>query len=346
MTALPLLSAEPLDNTLRFSQGQHGRVESYFLRANDPNRPRAFWLKATVLAPLKGPAVAEVWFIWFDGENNKTFAHRQTVPFDQAQFSEVGGGLLINAGGNHFRLAANGKSTGSMLRNQVKATWDLTWQSSENSIADRLSIFPWKVLRTGPFPKSKLLTPYPSLLFSGQIIVDNELIEISKWPGMQGHNWGKEHAFEYAWGQCLFPAETGKPDVMVEGFSGRIKLGKTISPRMSALVVRAGNKTYQFNTIFDYWRQQAQVDSRRWTVKLQGKDGVASLTMDAGKMPLACLGYYNPDGHLSYCLNTKLAHVWLHVQPTDGPAFSRESAHGGALEFLRHEPDPSIAEVI
>ena len=55
-----LLPAEQPANALRFA-GQHGHVESYFLRANHPTRPLAVWLKATVLAPLKGPPVAESW---------------------------------------------------------------------------------------------------------------------------------------------------------------------------------------------------------------------------------------------------------------------------------------------
>ncbi len=37
---------------------------------------------------------------------------------------------------------------------------------------------------------------------------------------MQGHNWGREHAFEYAWGQCLFPATELAPESMLEGFYG------------------------------------------------------------------------------------------------------------------------------
>lgn len=334
------------DNAPRFVAGRRGHVESYFLRANDPTRPRALWLKVTILAPLEGAPIAEVWFVWFDGEAGTTFGHRDTVPLSAAAFGEIGGGIGITAGTCTLRLGATGKASGSMERAGQHASWSLSWTSQESALSDRLSIFPWKLLRTGPFPKSKLLTPFPSLRFGGEVQIGKERVSLDGWTGMQGHNWGKEHAFEYAWGQCLFPAADGEPEAMVEGFTGRVRaLGRT-TPRMSALVVRRGARTYRFDRLLDYWTQQATLASRAWTVRLASDDGIASLTMDAGQMPLACLGYRNPDGHLSYCLNTKLARTWLHVQPRSGPAFSRESRHGGALEFLRHEPDAAITEVI
>ena len=38
-------------NDPRFG-GAPGHVESYFLRANDQTRPRALWLKATILSAI------------------------------------------------------------------------------------------------------------------------------------------------------------------------------------------------------------------------------------------------------------------------------------------------------
>ena len=86
-TAVPmsLLGAEPAPNAFRYS-GIPGHVESYFWRANDPAAPRALWLKATVLAPLDGPAVAESWLIWFDGVRNRKFAAKLTWPIGSARF--------------------------------------------------------------------------------------------------------------------------------------------------------------------------------------------------------------------------------------------------------------------
>lgn len=337
-----LFSSELPDNALRF-RGQPGHVESYFLRANHPTRPLAIWLKATVLAPLDGPAVAESWFIWFDGERGTTLAHKQTQPFSTALFSGEGTRAIdIEAGGLSFLLRAEGSARGTVPAPAGTARFALSWTRDESPLAQPLSILPWRLLRSGPFPRSKLLTPFPSLRFSGQVELPWGPETLKDWPGMQGHNWGKEHTFEYAWGQCLFPAD----DAMLEGFSARVRVAGQTTPRLSALVVRRGARTFRFDTIFDAWRQRAEVSADRWSLALRSTDGEATLEMDASKRPMVCLGYDNPNGEHSYCFNSKLAAVTLTVRPSDGASFTCHSAHGGALELLRREPDPRFPHVV
>ena len=341
----PLFFSERPDNALRFA-GQRGHVESYFLRANHPTRPLAIWLKATVLAPLDGPALAESWFIWFDGERGRTLAHKQTKPFEQASFLGDGASALeVNAPGMQFDLRAAGSAKGTVPAKEGTARFELAWKQDESPIGQRLSILPWKLLRTGPFPKSKLLTPLPSLRFSGTVELPWGTETLKDWPGMQGHNWGKEHTFEYAWGQCLFPED----DAMMEGFSARVRVAGTTTPRLSALVVRKGGRTFAFDALFDAWRQKASVSADSWVLSLRGADGEATLEMDASDRatkPMVCLGYDNPNGERSYCFNSKLAAVKLVVRPSDGASFTLKSAHGGALELLRREPDPRFPDVV
>ena len=333
-----LFQPERPDNALRFSRGP-GHVESYFLRANHPTRPLAVWLKSTVLAPLEGPAVAESWFIWFDGERGESLAHKQTHPFSAVSYSGDDE-LSITSPDATFELSGTGKARGTL-----PVPFDLSWKKDESPIAQPLSILPWRLLRTGPIPKAKLLTPFPSLRFSGRVELPWGAESLKAWPGMQGHNWGKEHTFEYAWGQCLFPAD----DAMVEGFSARVKIAGRTTPRLSAMVVRKGGRTFRFDAIFDAWRQRAEVSADRWFLCLRGSDGEATLEMDASdraSKPMVCLGYDNPNGERSYCFNSKLAGVKLTVRPADGASFTCLSAHGGALEFLRREPDPRFSNVV
>ncbi|MBL8920092.1 MAG: hypothetical protein JNJ54_14600 [Myxococcaceae bacterium] len=340
MTARPrlasLLGPEPTDNALRYAGAPH--VESYFLRANDPERPRAFWLKQCILAPVKGPAVAESWFIWFDGERNRTIAQRHQEPLEGARFAPDD--VLTNA--MTLRLGAEGFVKGEVNAPEGRARFDLTFRKDASPAARPLSIFPWRLLRSGPFPRAKPLTPFPFLRFSGALELPGETVQVKGWPGMQGHNWGNEHTFEYAWGQCLFP----EADAMVEGFSARVKVAGRLTPRLSALVVQKGPRVYRFDAIFDGWRQRATVDQDTWTVALRGDDGDVSLSMDARRQPMVCLGYDNPDGERTYCFNSKLAAVELTVRPSDGASFTLTSSHGGALEFLRRQPDPRFSRVV
>jgi hypothetical protein len=156
---------------------------------------------------------------------------------------------------------------------------------------------------------------------------------------MQGHNWGAEHAHEYAWGQCLFPG------ALVEGFTARVRVGGVLTPRLSAMVVRHGDDEYRFDRLLDTWRQEATISPTRWTLRMRGPAGEARLRMESAGRPMACLAYANPDGRVSYCFNSKLADTLLEVEPTRGAAFRCTAAHGGALEFLRHAPDPAIPVV-
>ena len=86
-------------------RGAPGHVESYFWRANDPERPRAIWLKATILAPLSGPAVAERWMIYFDGDTNTHVAKKDTIPFERARFAED----ALELDGLAFELGERGR---------------------------------------------------------------------------------------------------------------------------------------------------------------------------------------------------------------------------------------------
>lgn len=318
-------------NSLRYAGGP-GHVESYFLRANHPSRPLAVWVKLTVLAPLVGAPVAETWFIAFDGETNATYAHRDTHPLDRHALADS-----LSAGSFRFNLLG-----GTISGQAGTAAFDLAFTPLAGPVGAPLSIFPFAWMLTAPFPKSKLVSPVPAARFEGTVDCFGQRWEVSDWLGMQGHNWGKEHAPEYAWGQCVFPGEV---PTMVEGFTGRIRLGNRLSPRLSALVVRRGEREYRFDTIVDVWRQEATITDQRWTLRMRGRDGEARLRMDAAGRPMACLGYANPDGRLSYCFNSKLADTLLEVSPRGEPAFHCQSPHGGALELLRSEPNPAFPVV-
>lgn len=323
-------------NQFRFKKGGH--VESYFLRANSKDEKRALWLKFTVFMSKKGERLAELWLLVFDAEKGRVFSKRESFPFSEAQILEVGEGLELSLGTWHWRLSEEGFLRGKMRDKGLEASFALRFSPLSKDIGRPLSILP-KPLLSLPFPKSKLLTPFPALLFQGELRVFQESWDLGGWTGMQGHNWGKEHAYEYAWGQCLFPAEGERPDLMVEAFSARVKVLGVLTPRMSALVLRYGEKEYVFNRIFNTWRQKASLDLAHWDLKLQDKDRKVHLRMEVGDAPVLCLGYKNPNEKMSYCFNTKLAKVALSLETKEGLLFSVKSPHVGAYELLKREKE-------
>ena len=207
-------------------------------------------------------------------------------------------------------------------------------------------MLPTRKLIDAAIPKNKLLTPSPVLRFSGSVHWDGEEWEVENWLGMQGHNWGPAHSPEYAWGQCIFTDSEGEPFCVVEGASGRIKVGPLTSPILGLMTIRRGDRTYRFDRLVDLWNQNANIQFPDWTLRMQGADGEAFLSMRASPTNMVCLGYENPNGQLSHCLNSKLATVSLRVNPINEDAFECRSNHGGALEFLQSEPVPQLPEVI
>ena len=64
------LSPSHQDNLVRWqSTMKSGFYESHFIKVNIPDSDAAFWWKFTVLRPLEGPTVFEVWAIFFDVAN-------------------------------------------------------------------------------------------------------------------------------------------------------------------------------------------------------------------------------------------------------------------------------------
>ena len=336
----------PADNALRYSPGDDGHVESYFMRGNSPDRRQAFWLKATVFAPRPDSAVAELWCIFFDAEEKRYFSEKQTVPFELASFT--GNPMQIALADATFDLSAEGGARGSLHGQGSPAKWDVLWSPVDGPLGERLRLFPSEKLVDAPIPKNTPLTPFPLLDLSGTFQVFDETIDIDGWHGMQGHNWGNEHAWSYAWGHCPFFDDQDEPVALMEGFSASARIAKRPTPIISNLVVRRGDREYRFDRLVDLWRQDPQIDLQnyRWELRLRGPDGEAALAMEADPDEMVCLGYHNPDGRLSYCLNSKLAHTELRLNPVNDAAFECTNPHGGALEFLRNSPDPHFHRVV
>ncbi len=327
------------DNAPRFQAGTE-HVESWFFRANHPTEPRAIWLKATILS-RRGGAVAEAWCSLFDGDRDRALGRKVTVPMASARIG--GSSLGIHVEGCSFQLGAD---RGSAKGTLGEFSWDLSWERLPGPLGEPLCMLPSRRLVDARLPRNKLLTPSPVLLCSGTARWGGQTWSMERWPGMQGHNWGRAHSPEYAWGQCVFSSELGEPVCTVEAASGRVALGGRTSPLLALMSIRRGGRVYRFDRLLDLWNRDARIDFPEWTLRMKGPAGEALLSMRARPERMVCLGYENPSGQLSHCLNSKLAAVSLRVNPVNEEAFECRSLHGGALEFLQREPVSAIPEVV
>lgn len=332
------------DNQQRqFSPG----VESWFLRACAPNDSKAFWVKATTLTHSSTDAVAEAWCSVFDAD--ETFGAKTTIPLSNATL----GGVPFNAviGTSVFDLdVANGRIAGEIENERGRLRWNLKFGRIDGALGEPLCVLPSRTLIDAKFPKNKLLTPAPVLKFQGELEWNGRRIVVENWYGSQGHNWGARHAPEYAWGQVIFLNSKGEPFCYAEGASGRIQVGAKTSPRLSMLTVRRIEngrlREYRFDRLVDLWNQSADIAFPRWSLKVKGADGEAMIEMEALPERMVCLGYFNPNRDLSYCLNSKTSRVTLRVNPRDADGFECVSASSGALEFLQSVPEKRVQPVV
>ncbi len=328
-----------LDNAPRFPDARGGHVESWFFRANAPDRARALWIKATVLAPREGPPVAELWCSLFDDDH--TFAAKHTLPLAEAHFDPRGASMRIGDGA--FTLDPSGGTLrGRVTRDGAAVSWDLRFERAPGPLGAPLLLLPARSLLSAGFPRNKLVTPFPLAAFHGTVDWAGETFAVDRWWGMQGHNWGAAHAPEYAWGQCVFTDARGEPFALAEGASGRLQLGPVRSQLISMLTVRVEDREVRFDRLLDRWRQRPRLAFPEWDLTMRSGVASAALSMRAAPERMVCLGYRNPDDRLSYCLNSKTAAVTLRLNAPDMDGVTLYSPSGGALEFLQPTPEPRV----
>jgi hypothetical protein len=165
--------------------------------------------------------------------------------------------------------------------------------------------FPSLRMYETPLPSQKLVTPHPDSRFEGSYSVAGVTTEVRGWHGMQGRNWGTKHTELYAWSHCN--QWDGHDDLVLEGFTGRVKVGPVLAPPLSIVCVRHRGVRYDFNAPLTIVRARGTIELRRWT--FSAKSALATVTGElwADTPDFVGLAYENPDGAITYCLNSKIA---------------------------------------
>ena len=118
-------------NACRFSGQSDGHYESYFLRANHPDRPLAFWIRYTIFAPRKNAQknLGELWVIVFDGERNRMTAAKAEYPLSECSFDNTG----LNARIGNATLF-NGHAQGEVAQGDNRIQWRLDYSPGVETV--------------------------------------------------------------------------------------------------------------------------------------------------------------------------------------------------------------------
>jgi hypothetical protein len=317
-------------NATRFDPGSpHGHVESHFLKLNDAVGERALWLKATILQKIGEAPVAEAWAVAFDRALGHAAA-KQVVPWTSASFSRDA--LAIRVAEVEIGPM---RTRGAVFTPGTRIEWDLAFAGGAAPFAP----LPERLYGddTG---NSKIVSPHPDLHFDGHYQVGDRRVDVAGWRGMQGHNWGRRHTHLYGWLHCNVWEDAD--DLVVEGITARVKLGPLLAPPITLVIAEQAGARHHFTLPGSLWRARGRIAPRAWEFSAANATARISGTFGAETPDFVGLHYENPDGAMTYCLNSKIAHGSVRLEST-GRAPLVAHTRAAALEIGTRDPSHGVA---
>lgn len=318
---------------------RRGLYEVYYLKFNDARSGTAYWIRYTLLAPLRGRGdpIAEVWAIAFDARDpRKNLALRETHPIadlrvrrDPFRF-EVGSAFL-----------EEGRAVGELRRGKDRIRWDLSFDPSGEPFLP----MPGRLLYRLPVPKTKWIIPHIDVRFRGTVEVRGRKISLRDAPGQQTHLWGTKHAERWVWGHCNAFAED--PTAVFEGISPQIRLAGWLTPPGSFFFVRHRGAWWRFAGLIQGFRHRSDNRFPVWTFEAEAGSRRIEGEMRGDVADFVGVEYTDPDGQKAWCFNTKVGEMTLRLFERTGgawtPAATLTSRGTTALEFTERTRDPRVA---
>jgi hypothetical protein len=324
-------------NRCRYLPGGHeGHYESYFLRANHPERPLAFWLRYTILSPKQKSrrATGAVWAVLFNGETGNHTAAKEEFPLASCRFArdifqvKIGESVLD---GDHLKGSAT--SAGSTIE------WDLRYHGDQPPLLllPRFCYGEW-------FPAAKSLVSLPLARFNGTLTVNGEALDIADWCGSQNHNWGPRHTAAYAWSQVA--GFDTHPESFLEVASAQVKIGPWESLFLTPLILRHNGREEAMNGMLTMLMAKSSYSYFVWSFASEGSRLVLEGTISAPREAFVGLHYSDPPGGLKQCLNTKIASCELRIRDKaagrNGKPEVLFTRHRAAFEILTDDREHGV----
>jgi hypothetical protein len=323
---------EPLLTMAR--PGARALVESYFIKANNPVRREALWVKYTfLLRPGRDRSRASVWAIHFDGEAGRNRAFKQSWPVDTVKWTTDD--LSLSFG--DCELTA-GRARGRLCDDEGSISWDLRFTDG----GPALVLYP-KALMVAPLPKFKLASPMPDAVFEGRYSIDGEEGSADGFKGMLGHNWGPKHNDRYGWLHAnLFEGHTG---TVFEAGCASLRIAGVRTPMFTTVTLRHQGRTHELHSILDLGNRRSDLSYYRWFFSVNEPPVRIEGVVQTVAQDLVGLYYDNPDGTMTYCLNSKIAHLKLFLYEEGCPDVVL-SSHAAAFEMGTTDPHHGVVMVV
>jgi len=289
-----------------------GHYESFYLRAVDPLRPRGAWIRYTTHQRPGRPPTGSVWFTYFDADRDEPYAVKQTFAAPAAPPD-----AWIGIGGSEFGPRhAEGHAHGLGRA----ASWHLDLRDG----AGPLRHYPRSWMYRAPLPRTKLESPLPSATFDGRLEAGGERVDVTRWRGMAGHNWGAEHAATWIWlhGVAFDGDETAWLDLSL----GRVRIGPLLTPWIANGAIEAGGERIRLGG-----PRRASVEATPAGCRIElGGTRVEALARPGHSVAWP---YADPGGGEHHTINCSIAELRVRTARADGTPVELATAHGGAYEL-------------
>ena len=116
-----------------------------------------------------------------------------------------------------------------------------------------------------------------------------------------------------------------------------MKLGPVLVPPLTVICVRHRGVRYDFNAPLTIARARGAIELRRWTFPAKSALATVSGELWAETQDFVGLAYENPDGVITYCLNSKIARGIVRLSVRGRPDIEAVT-RAAALEIGTKDP--------
>ncbi len=309
---------------------KRGHYESFYVKACEPGGGRGVWIRHTVHKRPGAEPNASIWFCFFDRDAAAPRATKVTVP--SAELSVPAGSWIRVADAE----IGPGRAEGSVETEALSAAWSFTFEGDDRPC----KYLPADWLYEAPLPRTKFVAPMPDVRFEGRLVLDDEPLELSGWPGMIGHNWGTEHAERWIWLEG-----TGFPDAPGTYFdagAARVRLGSRTSPWIPSGMLMLDGEPHRLGGLGGIRGAKIEESPTVCQFLLPGNDVVVHGRVSAPQKDFVGWVYADPDGPEHNTVNCSVADLELTVERPGRPPRELTLAAGGAYELGMRETDHGI----
>ena len=125
--------------------------------------------------------------------------------------------------------------------------------------------------------------------------------------------------------------------------TARVKVGPILAPPLTLVCVWHRGKRYELTNVRTLLRARGSVSvaEKHWRFESENSEARIEGELAAETDEMVGLHYENPNGQMTYCLNSKIARARLSLEPKNGPRVEARS-RAAALEIGTKEADHGV----